>query len=129
MADPVGSYDPNISAKKATNQTLMSYLALTAALLTTLLASPDLMAQVLSAVSSYPKASVWVVGFFGVARFGLAFWRDYQKHQQPSYHMEHGVPPAKAEALAVASGAPPAEARKDVKEAVKEQADQAKKEL
>jgi hypothetical protein len=123
--DAPGTYDRGLSAKKAGNQTLMSYLAVLATLLTTLLASPDLMAQVLSAVARYPKAAAWVVGFFGVARFALAFWRDYQKHQDPSYHMEHGVLPKKAEALAVASGADPAEARKETAEAVKERAEKA----
>ena len=113
MAEPIGSYDKGISAKKAGGQTLLSYAAMAVALVTTLLASPDLMAQVMAAVAKYPKAAAWVVGFFGVARFGLAFWKDYQKHKDAAWHMEHGVEQGKAVELAVVSGADPQTAVKD----------------
>jgi hypothetical protein len=115
MADPVGSYDKGLSAKKAGTQTLMSYAAMGAALVTTLLASPELMAQVMAAVAKYPKAAAWVVGFFGVARFGLAFWKDYQKHKDAAWHMEHGVTATKAVELAVESGADPKAAKVDAR--------------
>lgn len=121
MADPVGSYDPKISAKKAGTQTLTSYGAAAATLLAALLASPELMAQLMVLVKDYPKAASALVAFFGFARFGFGLWRDYLKHKDPAYHMEHGVPPFTAERLAVASGADPAEAKKETTEAVLEQ--------
>jgi hypothetical protein len=119
--NPVGSYSPGVSVKKAGFQTLQSYGAAVATALMALLASPDLMAQLMGLVGDYPKVSSALVAFFGFARFGFALWRDYQKHKQPAYHLEHGVTPAKAEQLAVASGADPAKAEIDTKVAAFEQ--------
>lgn len=79
--EPTKDYKPAISARKATGQTLVSYAAALVTLVSVLLASPELMAQVLAAVAAYPKLSAWTVGFFGFARFGFAFYRDYQKHK------------------------------------------------
>lgn len=116
-----GAYDPGVTARKAGAQTLMSYAAVVVALVSTLLASPELMAQALAGVAKYPKLSAWMVGFFGVARFGLAFWKDYQKHKEPAYHMAHGVDAPKATELAIESGADPKEAKAETKVAVAEQ--------
>lgn len=79
--EPTKEYKPAISAKKATVQAALSYLAMVAAALVTVATSPELSGRVVSAVAAYPKVSAAVLGVFGAVRFGLAFWRDYQKHK------------------------------------------------
>lgn len=79
--EPTKEYKPAISAKKATAQAAMSYLAMVTAALVTVATSPELSARVVSAVAAYPKVSTATLALFGVVRFGLAFWRDYQKHK------------------------------------------------
>jgi hypothetical protein len=90
---PTEPYKPGISAKKATTQAALSYLAMAASALTVVVTSPELSARVIAAVAAYPKVSAWTLGLFGAVRFGLAFWRDYQKHkdQAAALEAEHGL--------------------------------------
>lgn len=79
--EPTQPYKPGISAKKATTQAALSYLAMVAAALVTVATSPELSGRIIAAVAAYPKVSAWTLTIFGAVRFGLAFWRDYQKHR------------------------------------------------
>jgi hypothetical protein len=128
MADPVGSYDPALSRAKAWRETVASSAAVLVPLLLALAAEDTFRAAVMDAVKGNPKVASAVTLAFLALRFGIKFYQDRKKHQDPAYHLEHGVGPVKAEALAVASGAEPAAARAETAVAVAELAAEKAKE-
>lgn len=128
MAEPVGSYDPRLSRKKAWRETASSVASVLVPLCGALLLDESFRAAVTEAVKDNPKIAAALPAVFIALRFGIKFYQDRKKYQDPAYHLEHGVPPAKAEALAVASGLDPVEAKVETKVAVAELAAEKAKE-
>jgi hypothetical protein len=118
---PAGTFDPAISAKKAGMETVYSVLSVVGAALLGLLFEPTFMDAVRDAVKDNPRVLAMLPAIFVGLRFAIKFLIDRKKHKDPSYHIEHGMTPAKAEQAAVASGADPVEAKKETKVAVIEQ--------
>lgn len=73
-------YDGGKSATKAATDTAASVGVVLATAISVVLVNPELMKIVMDAAAVYPKTAVFATTFFAAARFGFAFWRDYQKH-------------------------------------------------
>jgi hypothetical protein len=120
MAEPTGSYDPALSRKKAWQETASSAVSVLLPAFAALMLDETFRLAIMEAVKDNPQVASSVAIAFLALRFGIKFYLDKKKHQSPAYHLEHGVTPARAEVLAVASGAEPVEAKADTKVAVAE---------
>jgi hypothetical protein len=120
MADPVGSYDPSKSRAKAWRETASSAASVLVPLIGALLLDESFRAAIADAVKDNPKIAAALPAAFIALRFGIKFYQDRKKYMDPAFHLEHGLTPQKAEALAVASGAEPAAAHAETKVAVAE---------